>query len=218
MPVAQNKTLKGKKVDVPGQKNKKKIGEDGTLTVGAMGIKIMDGPDVVASYLLQKLASWEASGDTLRIGLDDKNWVEFITDDGSEICEDILNIAKQLVSQKKADEKTRAEQKAAAAEARRQQGIRDFDVTQTFWSKRTKKPAISETVHLSVGIDGIEISGASALPAAVAQRAVVVHIAMSLIATCISQPRSTVLRRRSRRYPSRTLCPGKLLRTETPSD
>ena len=94
----------------------------------------------------------------------------------------------------------------------------DFDVTQTFWSKRTKKPAISETVHLSVGIDGIEISGASALPAAVAQRAVVVHIAMSLIATCISQPRSTVLRRRSRRYPSRTLCPGKLLRTETPSD
>ena len=104
---AQHKTLKGKKVDVPGQKNKKKIGEDGTLLVGAIGIKIMDGPDVVASYLLQKLTSWEATGDVLRLGLDDKNWVEFITDDGSEICEGILTIAKQLVSQKKADDVNR---------------------------------------------------------------------------------------------------------------
>ena len=197
MPIAQNKTLKGKKVDVPGQKNKKKIGEDGTLTVGAMGIKIMDGPDVVASYLLQKLASWEASGDTLRIGLDDKNWVEFITDDGSEICEDILTIAKQLVSQKKADEKTRAEQKAAAEAARRQKGIRDFDVTQTFWSKKTKKSTVPETVHLSIGIDGLEVTGASALCCRCAAR--LSYIVMSLIATCISQLRSTELRRRSRR-------------------
>ena len=169
---------------MPGQKNKKKIGEDGTLLVGAMGIKIMDGPDVVASYLLQKLASWEATGDVLRVGLDDKNWVEFITDDGSEICEDILTIAKQLVSQKKADDVKREDERKAAIEARRQQGIRDFDVKQTFWSKK-KKAKVPETVALSVDMNGIEITG-PLLPA--------VPSLLSSCAVCRSSPRA----RRSR--------------------
>ena len=39
----QNKTLKGKKVSVPGKKGKHTIGRDVKLTVGAMGIKLMDG-------------------------------------------------------------------------------------------------------------------------------------------------------------------------------
>eukprot|EP01043_Picozoa_sp_COSAG02_P042992 COSAG02_NODE_3705_length_6355_cov_10.524946_2_plen_203_part_00 len=194
--LVQNKTLKGKKVDVPGQKNKKKVGEDGTLLVGAMGIKIMDGPDVVASYLLQKLVSWEATGDVLRIGLDDKNWVEFVTDDGSEICEDILTIAKQLVSQKKEDEKKREDEKAAAVAARREKGIRDFDVTQTFWSKK-KKSKVPPEVGLSVGIDGIDITGALLLPASVRNLLHFVHSA-PLIVPSTSQLRSMVSKRRSR--------------------
>ena len=145
-------------MEVPGQRNKKKIGEEGTLLVGAMGIKIMDGPDVVTSFLLQKLTSWEATGDVLRICPDEGAAVEFVTPDGSEICEDILTIAQQLVSQKKADDKEREEQKKASAEARREKGIRDFNVTQTHWSKK-KKSKIPEQVDLSVSIDGIKISG-----------------------------------------------------------
>lgn len=123
-----------------------------------MGIKIMDGPDVVASYLLQKLASWEATGDILKLALDDKTWIEFISVDGSEICEDILGIAKQLVTQKKADEQERIAQQKAKAAARLEQGIREFEVSQTHWSKK-KKSKIPEKVQLAVDIDGIHITG-----------------------------------------------------------
>jgi hypothetical protein len=209
---AQNKTLKGKKVDVPGQKNKKKIGEDATLTVGAMGLKIMDGPDVVASYLLQKLASWEATGNTLRIALDEKTWVEFTTDDGTEICEDILTIAKQLVTQKKVDEKERVEQKKALAEARREQGIRDFTVSQTFWNKK-KKAKVPETVELNVSHDGIKITGAPSLALFAGLYPHVSHAHR----LPLPQLRSTAYKRRLTRSQFRTLFPGKRSRIRTSS-
>lgn len=122
-----------------------------------MGLKIMDGQNVVASYLLQKLASWEATGNILRVAVDEKTWVEFTTDEGTQICEDILTIAKQLVTQKKADEKERTEQKQAMLAARREQGARDFTVSQTFWKKK-KKAKVPDTVQLNVGVEGIKIS------------------------------------------------------------
>ena len=112
----KNKTLKGKKVVVPGKKGKHTVPTEVTLSVGAMGVKLMDGDVVVASYLLQTLASWESVGDTLRIGQDTKTWIEFQTTEGSEICEAILQAAKALVKKKKLDmEAEKQQQKAAAA-------------------------------------------------------------------------------------------------------
>ena len=155
----QNKTLKGRKVEVPGQKGKHKIPEDVVLTVGAMGLKIMDGSTVVASYLLAKLASWEATGGTLRVSVSDEkqSWVEFGTDEGSQICEDILTIAKQLVAQRKKDEQTKLEMKQQAQERRKASGSTDFSVTQSYWSAK-KKSKVPARVQLGVTVDGVRIT------------------------------------------------------------
>ena len=140
-------------MEVPGQKGKHKIPEDAVLTVGAMGLKVMDGSTVVASYLLAKLASWEATGGTLRVSVSDgkQSWVEFGTDDGSQICEDILAIAKQLVAQRKKDEQTKLEMKQQAQERRKASGSTDFSVTQSYWSAK-KKSTVPARVQLGVTV------------------------------------------------------------------
>ena len=54
-----NKHWKGKKIAVPGKKEKHKVGATIKLQIGALGVKVMDGGIPIESFLLQKLISWE---------------------------------------------------------------------------------------------------------------------------------------------------------------
>ena len=58
----QHKTLKDKRVTVPGAKARHKISAEGLLVVDDMGIKVMDGSAVVERYPLETLTGWGGIG------------------------------------------------------------------------------------------------------------------------------------------------------------
>lgn len=112
-----NKHWKGKKIAVPGKKEKHKVGATIKLQIGALGVKVMDGGIPIESFLLQKLISWESDEDSLRLlfhedsGKKGQGSVEFGTKEGAAICEEILKHAKELAKQKKQDRKAEQERK-----------------------------------------------------------------------------------------------------------
>ena len=58
----KHKTLKGKRVSVPGAKARHKISAEGLLVVDDMGIKVMDGSAVVERFPLETLTGWGGIG------------------------------------------------------------------------------------------------------------------------------------------------------------
>ena len=103
-----NRHWKGKKISVPGKKEKHKVSSQLRLQVGSLAVKVMDGTTPIETLLLQKLISWESDETSLRVRFNDDSkkgtsTIEFGTTDGSVICAQILEFAKQLATQKKLD-------------------------------------------------------------------------------------------------------------------
>ena len=120
-----NRHWKGKKISVPGKKEKHKVSPQLKLQVGSLAVKVMDGTTPIETFLLQKLLSWESDETSLRLRFNDDSKkgtaIEFGTKDGSAICEQILEFAKQLATQKKLDrvkKETEEEQKDLVAAQR----------------------------------------------------------------------------------------------------
>jgi hypothetical protein len=118
-----NRHWKGKKIVVPGKKEKHKVSSQLKLQVGALGVKVMDGTTPIETFLLQKLVSWESDEDSLRLLFNDESKkgggdasVEFGTTEGAVVCEHILGFAKQLANQKKIDRQQQQDEKEQEAE------------------------------------------------------------------------------------------------------
>jgi hypothetical protein len=117
----RNRTMKGKKVTVPGQTGKVKMPDKVQLQVGSLGLKVMDGDTQLMSLLLHKLTSWESDEKVLKLQLTaegggKEELIEFTTSEGPVICEQILTFAAALAKQKKLDKKKAAEEAKRAAE------------------------------------------------------------------------------------------------------
>eukprot|EP01048_Picozoa_sp_COSAG05_P018909 COSAG05_NODE_2855_length_2569_cov_10.045352_2_plen_320_part_00 len=107
---------------------------------------------------MQGLSSWESSDGVLRISQDAKNWVEFETDEGPQICQQILNVAQALVKQKKQDAKDKEQARKEAIKAKVKAGTKEFTVTHTFWKHKIDGNKVPEEVLLTISDDGIKFT------------------------------------------------------------
>ena len=116
--------MKGKKIAVPGEKDKVKIPSSLKLQVGQQAIKMIDGNVVLRSLLLHKIASWESDDKAIKLVImgegNKQEELEFGTKQGADICQDIFTYAQQLAKVKKIDrqkaQKLAKEEEAWAAQ------------------------------------------------------------------------------------------------------
>eukprot|EP01046_Picozoa_sp_COSAG06_P004882 COSAG06_NODE_211_length_20166_cov_26.103752_2_plen_2350_part_00 len=141
---------------MPGQK--KKVGEYVKLSIGTMGVKIMDGMMPIETILMQNLVSWESVDDS-KFRLTIKNEksgkkptsIDFTTQQGPDICECMLAFAKLLAEERKRQQKAEKQAKKDAAankDANTGGGGSDntFEVTQTKWKKHLSGPSKGKKV------------------------------------------------------------------------
>lgn len=96
------------------------------LSVGSMGLTLLDGAKPFKSYIYANLASWEAgpSGCTIYVGAEKKR-VEFLTPDGDEITGLIAVHAQEIADKYMADRRRQSqhrEQQEQRVSARRSRG------------------------------------------------------------------------------------------------
>ena len=118
-----------------------------TMSIGTMGVKLLDGGMPVGSILMQNLVSWESVDNThfrLTVKQEGKKKPiihDFVTNQGPEICECMLEFAKKLAEERRKQAKAAKSAKAARKddeEATTKSGARGaqaFDVTQTYYKK-----------------------------------------------------------------------------------
>ena len=162
----KQKEWKGKKLP-----NKKKVGEYVTLSIGTMGIKVMDGMMPIDTILMQNLVSWE-SVDTNKFRISIKNpkggskpkTIDFgttSTEQGPEICEVMLEFAKKLAEERKRQQKAEKAAKKLAAENKetaKQEGGgggggQTFEVQQNFYKKHSSGPKKGQKIPVELRLE-----------------------------------------------------------------
>lgn len=140
------------------------------MSIGTMGVKLLDGGMPVESILMQNLVSWESVDATkFRLTVKQegkkKNQIyDFGTSQGPEICECMLDFAKMLAAERKRQIKAEKQARAEKAERKEEEaanagggagarGSQSFDVTQTHWKKHLSGPSKGNKIPREVRLE-----------------------------------------------------------------